>query len=94
MSSSSRVQRPLVTIANLVALVLLCGDTRVVVALSLFMALAGALTMARPVVPERARRAYVLAGVVVLTVAIPPPQEPRAAALRGSERPRAGACGP
>jgi D-alanyl-lipoteichoic acid acyltransferase DltB (MBOAT superfamily) len=55
---------------SLVVVVLWCDDRRVVVALALFMALAGGLTLARPFVPERARKTYVRAGVAVLTLAV------------------------
>src|SRR5262249_2468862 len=68
--SPSQRQRLLVAIASLVAVTFLCGDVRIVVVLSLFMGLAGALTMARSLVPERARRAYVLASAAALTLAI------------------------
>jgi D-alanyl-lipoteichoic acid acyltransferase DltB (MBOAT superfamily) len=63
-------QRLWVAIGSLVAVVLMCDDRRIVVALSLFMGLAGALTMARSIVPERARRTYVIASVAALTLVI------------------------
>ena len=69
-SAALRARRLLVAIGSLVAVVFSCDDRRVVVALALFMALAGALTMARCIVPERARRTYVLASVAVLTLAV------------------------
>jgi D-alanyl-lipoteichoic acid acyltransferase DltB (MBOAT superfamily) len=69
-SRASRARRILVALGSLVAVVIVCADLRVVVALSLFMVFAAALTLARPLVPERGRRAYVLAGVSILTVAI------------------------
>lgn len=62
--------RLVVAIGSLFAVVISCGDARVVMVLALFMALAGALTLGRALVPERARRAYVIAGAAVLTFAI------------------------
>jgi D-alanyl-lipoteichoic acid acyltransferase DltB (MBOAT superfamily) len=66
----SRAQRLAVTIGSLVAVILCCDDGRVLVAISLFMVLAGALTLARALVPERARRGYLLASAAVLTAAV------------------------
>ncbi len=63
-------RRRWVAIGSLVVLVFACGDGRIVAALAVFMALAALLTMARAVVPERARRAYVWASIAALTLAL------------------------
>jgi alginate O-acetyltransferase complex protein AlgI len=65
-----RAQRLSITIGSLGAVVLSCDDGRVLVAIALFMALAGVLTLARSLVPERARRSYLFASVAVLTIAL------------------------